>query len=326
MKKIAIYLATVMFLGISCSEEVTVNPELAGPLYGLTKGEPGSVDELIYNTWEEWGMYYLYDYQKNAFQVSNWSGTSTRWYTPMKLEYKELIPKLIDIVQNGIFLGMDKELLKESWFVRTFLCDSLCDASSYNKGWLVEDYLVNGDCIIIPGFGERMQGYTEEDWHALQEALSGLLLSRLYLGAEEQPDAFFDLRMKKSNGQDVTSMLALLGGMDIIPDPDEKYSDNVYTFRFCGYVRSVPTSFQKETIKIPDRQTDLADYISFLTTTGKAELDYTFRVFPKMLQRTVALVPYLMRVLSMNLDMMQQTNCPDDPVEDGYFTSLKYTE
>ena len=75
-----------------------------------------------------------------------------------------------------------------------------------------------------------MQGYTEEDWHALQEALSGLLLSRLYLGAEEQPDAFFDLRMKKSNGQDVTSMLALLGGMDIIPDPDEKYSDNVYTF------------------------------------------------------------------------------------------------
>ena len=66
----------------------------------------------------------------------------------MKSEYKELIPKLIDIVQNGIFLGMDKELLKESWFVRTFLCDSLCDASSYNKRRLVEDYLVNGDCII----------------------------------------------------------------------------------------------------------------------------------------------------------------------------------
>ena len=27
---------------ISCSEDVKVNPELAGPLYGLTKGEPGS--------------------------------------------------------------------------------------------------------------------------------------------------------------------------------------------------------------------------------------------------------------------------------------------
>ena len=54
MKKIAIYLIMILFLGISCSEDVKVNPELAGPLYGLTKGEPGSVDELIYNTWEEW--------------------------------------------------------------------------------------------------------------------------------------------------------------------------------------------------------------------------------------------------------------------------------
>ena len=42
MKKIAIYLIMILFLGISCSEDVKVNPELAGPLYGLTKGEPGS--------------------------------------------------------------------------------------------------------------------------------------------------------------------------------------------------------------------------------------------------------------------------------------------
>ena len=62
MKKIVIYLAAVICLGISCSEDVEVNPELAGPLYGLTKGEAGSVDELIYQTWEEWNMYYLYDY------------------------------------------------------------------------------------------------------------------------------------------------------------------------------------------------------------------------------------------------------------------------
>ena len=38
MKKIAIYLIMILFLGISCSEDVKVNPELAGPLYGLTKG------------------------------------------------------------------------------------------------------------------------------------------------------------------------------------------------------------------------------------------------------------------------------------------------
>ena len=91
MKKITIYLIMILFLGISCSEEVKVNPELAGPLYGLTKGEPGSVDELIYNTWEEWGMYYLYKFEPYAFQVTNWSGYFNKWYTPVKEENTEVI-------------------------------------------------------------------------------------------------------------------------------------------------------------------------------------------------------------------------------------------
>ena len=327
MKKIImIYLMAVIFWGISCSEDVEVNPELTGPLYGLTKGMPGSVDELIYQTWEEWGMYYLYDYEPYAFQVTNWSVFFNKWYTPMDKENCELVRKLIDIVQNGIFVGMDKELLKGSWFVRTFLCDSLCDDYSYNSSKVIEDYMVNGDCIIIPGFGERMKGFEEDDWKALKASLSSLLLSRLYLGATEQPDDFFDLRMKKANGQEVTSMMALLGGMDITEDPAEKYSPNMYTFRLCGYVRSKNTGFQKESILIVDRQTDLADYISFLTTNDKSELEYCFNVFPKMLQRAAALVPYLLRVLSMDLDAMQQANCPNDPVENGYFANLKYTE
>lgn len=322
MKKIAIYLMAVMFLGAACSEDIEVNPELAGPLYGLVKGEPGSVDELIYETWEEWGMYYLYDYEYYAFQVSNWSGHFEKWYTPMQQEDRELIRKLVDVVQGGIFVGLDKELVKGSWFVRTFLCDSLCDASEYDPDKVVEDYLENGDCIVIPGFGERMRGYTEEDWNALKDKFSDLLISRLYLGAEEQPDEFFDLRLKKSNGSDETAIYADVWG----EDPVKKYSKGVYTFRLNGYVRSEPSSWSAETVRIVDRQTDLADYISFLTKTEKAELDYNFRIFPKMLQRAVALVPYLMRVLSMNLDAMQQANCPDDPVEEGYFANLKYEE
>ena len=52
MKKIlSIYLISVILLISACSEKVTPNPDLGGPLYGLTKGEPGSLEELIYNTW-----------------------------------------------------------------------------------------------------------------------------------------------------------------------------------------------------------------------------------------------------------------------------------
>ena len=60
MKKILnIYLISVILLISACSEKVTPNPDLGGPLYGLTKGEPGSLEELIYNTWEFCGVYYL---------------------------------------------------------------------------------------------------------------------------------------------------------------------------------------------------------------------------------------------------------------------------
>lgn len=97
----------------------------------------------------------------------------------------------------------------------------------------------------------------------------------------------------------------------------------MYTFRSNGYVRSKPNSFQSETVNIVDNQMDLADYISFLTTTTKTELNYNFKVFPRMLERAVALIPYLQQVLSMDLEAMQNANCPGDPVEPDYFKSLK---
>ena len=163
MKKIAIYLVMILFLGVSCSDDVEVNPELAGPLYGLTKGEPGSVDELIYNTWEEWGMYYLYDFEPYAFQVTNWSGYFNKWYAPVKKENTEVIRKVINHIQNGIFVGMDKDLVQGSWFVRTFLCDSICDAYDYDPEELIDTYLQNGDCIILTGVGDKMNNFTDED-------------------------------------------------------------------------------------------------------------------------------------------------------------------
>lgn len=318
MKKIAIYLTMFLFLGISCSEDVKMNPELAGPLYGLTKGEPGSVDELIYNTWEEWGMYYLYKFEPYAFQVSNWSGYFNKWYTPVKEENKEVIRKIIDHIQGEIFVGMDKDLLRGSWFVRTFLCDSLCDDYDYDPEELVDNYLQNGDCIILAGVGERMNNFTDEDWSKWKEALSSLLISRLYLGATEQPDDFFNLRMKNANGKEATAIYANAWE----DDPAGRYSPGVYTFRKNGYVRSKPALGSTETILIVARDMDLADYISFLTNTEKTELDYNFEVFPRMLERAVALIPYLQRVLSMDLEAMQNANCPTDPVEADYFKNL----
>ena len=280
MKKILnIYLISVILLISACSEKVTPNPDLGGPLYGLTKGEPGSLEELIYNTWEFCGVYYLYDYSEYAFQTANWTGGVNRWYTPVKEENRELVRTVVNKLHNEVFAGMDGDYIRRNWFIRVFLCDSLCDNSSWKKEF------------------------------------SDLLISRLYLGAVEQPTDFFNSRLKGSNGKDAIAIYAT----DWLEDPDGKYTDCIYTFRTNGYWNSSPA----ESVIIPKQQVDVADYISNLTTTPKAELDYTFEHFPRMLERTIDIVPYLTNVLGLDIVAMQNAACPDDPVEADYFKNLK---
>ena len=319
MKKIinSCLLAVALFLA-ACSEDVNPNPELAGPLYGLQKGEPGSVDELIYNTWEHCGVHYIYDYEYYAFQVTNWSGYFNKYYTPVKEENKEVIRKVVTNIQEGVFAGMDADFIRRNWFVRVFLCDTLCDGYAYDEDDVVDTYMENQDMLIIPNVGEKMQNFTDEDWAKWQTEFSNLLISRLYLGASEQPTAFFDLRFKNANGKEATYFLTTVW----VEDPEHRYSKNVYTFRTKGYIKSKPSSFQVETINVVDKQKDVADYINFLTTTTKEELDHNWSRFPLLLQRAKALIPYLGDVLGLDITAMQNANCPDDPVSADYFKNL----
>lgn len=321
MKKIIyICLLPVMMLFAGCSEDINPNPELAGPLYGLQRGEPGSVDELIYKTWESCGVYYLYDYSEYSFLVTNWSGFFSKWYTPVKEENKELVRDVVNLIQDEVFAGMDGDFIRRNWFVRVFLCDSLCDDSEYNLDEVIEDFLENGDMLIIPGVGNKMKGYTDEDWGSLKEKFSNLLISRLYLGATEEPTAFFDLRYKDpKTGKEATAIY----GTSWEDDPIEEYSPNVYTFRSCGYIKSKANFTGPETIFVPDRQQDVADYITFLTGTTKTELEHVFTRFPKVLERTVTIVPYLVDILGLDIVTMQNTNCPEDPVGADFFKNLR---
>lgn len=314
-----IALLAVMFMFCSCSEDIHPEPALAGPLYGLSKGEPGSVDELIYNTWEFCGVYYLYDYSKYAFQLTNWSSMSQKWYTPVREEYKEIIKDVINIIQGEVFVGMDGDFIRRNWYVRVFLCDSLCDAYDYDESKLVDYYMENEDLLIIPNVGEVMKNYTEQDWQNWKEQFSNLLISRLYLGATEEPTAFFDLRYKDpKTGKEAIGIWAT----DWVDDPENKYSPNMYTFRSRGYWRSKSTSLQPESVLIVDRKADVADYITHLTTLPGTELEYIWERFPVMLERTRAIVPYLEDILGLDLVSMHNANCPADPVEADYFKDL----
>lgn len=311
-----ICLAAAVVILSSCSDDdKDLSQELTGPLYGLQKGEPGSVDELIYGIWENCGVYYLYDYAPNAFQVTNWGTYFGSEYTPVKEENKEAIRNVVNHIQNKVFSGMDDDFIHRNWFVRIFLCDEL--VSSTGKK-VTDPYLENGDALIIPNVNETMLAYTDEEWETWETSFSDLLISRLYLGATEEPTAFFDLRPKKANGTDITAIYT----DEWIIDPDMRFSKNVYTFRLNGFIKSKPSIMGPETVLVVDRKTDVADYITFLTKTTKEEMDWCWSHFPLMKQRAQVLIPYLLEILGLDLESMQQANVPDDPVPAGYFRNV----
>lgn len=313
------FFSLMLLLGAACSDDVTPDSELAGPLYDLPKGETGSVDALVYSLWERCGIYYLYNFNENAFRTPNWSGWFAGWYTPVKEEDKEYVRKVINTLHEEVFAGMEDDYVRRNWYVRVFLVDSLSKDSEFNpeSSKLIDTYYDNADMLIIPNVGDRMKAFTEEDWKNWKANISSLFISRLYLGAIVQPTEFFNLRLKKSNGTDQTAIYANAWE----EDPDGRYTSGVYTFRKNGYVKSKSDSWNSETVLIVDRQQDIADYMNFLTTTTKEELDWCMNHFPKMLERTLAIEPYFETELGLDIVGMQNANCPDDPIPSDYFTN-----
>ena len=130
---------------------------------------------------------------------------------------------------------------------------------------------------------------------------------------------FLNLRYKDpKTGKEVTAIFAPWEN-----DPKNEYSPNVYTFRTHGYIKSKANRTGSETVFVPDAQLDVSDYINFLTGTTKTELNHVFSRFPKILERTIAIVPYLTDILGLDIVKMQNTNCPDDRVEADFFKNLK---
>lgn len=302
----------------ACSDDdVNPDPQLAGPLYGLQKGTPGSIDELIYNIWEDSGVYYLYDYGKSAFLVNNWSGSfSYNNYTPIAETDLDVAKTAIETLYAKVFTGMDGDFIHRNWFVRVFLCDDLLD---YRDSKPSTPYLENGDMLIIHSINSEMREYTDADWEKWASNFNDLLISRLYLGASEKPTEFLSLRAKNpTTGRELTYILT----SDWIADPEERYSKNMYTFRSYGYIKSRANVLQSETINIVYEDGDVSDYITFLTKTSKEELDWNWARFDLLKQRAKALIPYLYNVLGLDLVSMQNANVPDDPVPAGYFDNL----
>ncbi len=81
--------------------------------------------------------------------------------------------------------------------------------------------------------------------------------------------------------------------------------------------------FQSETVNIVDNQMDLADYISFLTTTTKTELNYNFKVFSTDVGESSCVDSLSTAGVIDGFGSHAKCELSGDPVEPDYFKSLK---
>ena len=63
--------------------------------------------------------------------------------------------KIIDHIQGGIFVGLDKDLVQEVGSCVRFCVTRFVMIMIITRKKVVDNYLQNGDCIILTGVGIR---------------------------------------------------------------------------------------------------------------------------------------------------------------------------
>lgn len=304
-----IWLLVVAFgLFIACSEDVTTNEDLQKIGYELSKGAPGSLDAIIYEMYERYGTYVLYDFEEQDIR-REWKTEWNKWYSSMKKGNEEYAKRIVEFVQKEILEGYTDDFVRENLVYRIFLVDSLCKSYEYDEGSLVK--LLNKEHgWVISNVGPQLNDWKESDWVKLKNELTSVFTLGFYEAAPVKPTQFIALR---EDGVVISTKEK---------DPEGKYGKEQYNFYKLGYVRWKVLPHGLPNSLTPAIEQDFADYITFLTTTPATELSYVLNRFERMRERTKILVPYLNDVLKLNVVATQNKNCPEDPVSADFFSKL----
>lgn len=299
----SVFFAVLLACAIGCSEDdITINKELGEPLIDLPKGEPGSVDEMIYKIYERYGTYILYSFDEQTIR-RKWTGKWSSWYAPVKVENEEYVRKMVTFLQEDFLSGYTDEFVRKNLVHKIFLVDSLgepMDSTSYMT-FTSFDYT-----FVISNVGKAMDDFADSDWYKLRNEIVNTFTQSFYNSATVKPTKFL--------------ALAASGIITQVEDPEGEYDKGQHSAFLVGYVhgRALPQGGYTDVL-IPKTEQDFADYITFLTTNTKAELTNVLTRFPKMKERTLALVPYLKSVLELDVIATQNKNCPDDKVPSDFF-------
>ena len=101
-------------------------------------------------------------------------------------------------------------------------------------------------------------------------------------------------------------------------DPEGEFDAYHYVLYTNGFVGS--NAFLEYGYFMPHKDgDDLGDYLSFLMSTPKSEMDRIFARFDIVKQRAFLIADFMVKEMEMDPVALQNSFCPNDPLPAGYF-------
>ena len=293
----------------SCGSEDSINPipELGNPPFDLPRGEEGSLEELIYSVYEKYGSFVLYDFDQTEFYTT-WNGRTVYWYAPVKSGNKDRAAQMVTFMLEKVFAGYPEAFIAKFLPKKIYLVDSICNTSSYNKSNLVNTLVTNNHGLAVSNVGVKMEAFTDSDWNSMNSEIVTAIMNNIY-NTMEVPDEFFAL---------VTYLVIYMFDEEENADPEGEFDAYHYVLYTNGFVGA--NAFIDYGFFMPHKYgEDLGDYLSFLMSTPKSEMDRIFARFDIVKQRAFLIADFIVKKMEMDPIALQNSFCPNDPLPAGYF-------
>ncbi|MFR7809735.1 MAG: hypothetical protein ACLU4N_10915 [Butyricimonas faecihominis] len=275
--------------------------------FDLPRGEEGSLEELIYSVYEKYGSFVLYDFNQTEFYTT-WNGRTVYWYAPVKSGNKDHVAQMVTFMLEKVFAGYPEAFIAKFLPKKIYLVDSICNTSSYNKSNLVNTLVTNNHGLAVSNVGVKMEAFTDSDWNSMNSEIVTAIMNNIY-NTMEVPDEFFAL---------VTYQFIYMFDEEEDADPEGEFDAYHYVLYTNGLVGS--DAFLEYGYFMPHKDgKDLGDYLSFLMSTPKSEMDRIFARFDIVKQRAFLIADFMVKEMEMDPVALQNSFCPNDPLPSGYF-------
>ena len=310
MKKMIYFMLVLFMTGItSCTSEDSIKPipELGNPPFELPRGEAGSVEEQIYSVYEKYGSFVLYDFDQKEFYTT-WNGRVVYWYAPVKKGNEAYVRQMVTYMVEDVFASYPEAFISKFLPKKIYLVDSICNTSTYVQRNLVNTLSTDNHVLVVSYVGTKMDSYRDSDWDAMRAGIVATIMGNIY-NTMEVPDEFFTL---------VEYRIVFEYDEEENADPEGEFDAYHYVLYGWGFVNS--TNYPDYGYFMPHRNgDDLGDYLSFLMSTPKMEMDRIFARFDIVKKRSFLIAKFMVEEMEMDPIALQNSFCPNDPLPAGYF-------